>query len=204
MNVCPNCGLYAVEKEIRPAGDRRALAVCPHCRHPHPFAYLPLMIVTGASGAAALDQDHLHFDTDILWGALPASSSDDYAGYHNTWLRVAKNAAQGGRPVVLYSSAHPAQIAACPERRYFPSVHFLALVCDPAELAARLQARPQWRASGLAEFLETMLSYNAWFRQHAAAGAAAAGAALDLLDTTGQPLADTVDTVLAWATRSSA
>lgn len=201
MNACFACGAYAVEKEIRPTGDGRALAVCPHCAHPRPFAYLPLFIVTGASTtgkssvcaqAAARDPARIHFDTDILWGALPASPADDYAGYHNHWLRVAKNAAQGGRPVVLYSSAHPGQIAACPERRYFHSIHVLALVCGPAELAERLRARPRWRDSGSAQFIAAMPAYNAWFRRQAQ------GAALELLDTTGQLLPAVVDAVLAW------
>jgi hypothetical protein len=203
INVCWQCGEYAVEKDIRPVGAGQALAICPRCAYPHPFVYLPLFIITGASAAgkssvcvqaAARDQDHIHLETDILWGALPASSDDDYTGYHNHWLRVAKNITQGGRPVVLYGSGHPQQIEACIERRYFSRVHYLALVCAPEELTARLKARPSWRASSDMQFIAGMLAYNAWFRQQAAQPERP----LDLLDTTQQSLGATLDFVLAW------
>ena len=203
FNVCSHCGAYVVEKEIHPSGAGRALAVCPRCGQAHPFAYLPLFIITGPSAAgkssvclqaAARDHQHVHLETDILWGALPASADDDYAGYHNHWLRIAKNAAQGGRPVVLYNSAHPQQIETCPEGRYFSRVHYLALVCEPETLAARLKARPAWRESGDSQFIDAMLAYNAWFRQQAAQSESP----LELLDTTCQSLPETVDAVLAW------
>jgi hypothetical protein len=203
VNICVRCGKYAVEKEIRPTGVHQAVAICSHCGNEQPFAYLPLFIVTGASGAgksslclraAARDRHHLHLETDMLWGALPAAPDDDYVSYHNHWLRVAKNAGQGGRPVVLYGSGNPGQIQACPERRYFSRVHYLALVCTPDELSARLRARPAWRAAGSAQFMEGMLAYNAWFQDQAAQP----GSRLDLLDTTGQPLERTLEEVLAW------
>ncbi len=203
INVCPSCGQYAVEKEIRPSGPGRALAVCPACGHAHPFAYLPLFVITGASGAgksslclpaAACDRARVHLETDILWGALPASAEDDYAAYHGHWLRLARNIAQAGRPVVLYNSSHPGQLENSPERRYFSHVYFLALVCAPETLAARLRARPAWRASSSAGFIEGMLAYNAWFQ----AQGALPNAPLDLLDTTGQTPAQTLAALLAW------
>ena len=210
FNVCPSCGQYVVEKEIRPSGPGCAQAICPARGYAHPFAHLPLFVITGASGAgkssmclaaAAHDRQHVHLELDILWGALPASPADDYAGYYTPWLRLARNVAQGGRPVVLYGSAHPGQLEPSPERRYFSQVHYLALVCAPETLAARLHARPAWRASGSAEFIDNMLAYNAWFQ----AQALLPGSKIELLDTTGRSPEDTMAGLLAWlAARSTA
>ena len=48
MNVCYQCGLYRADKIIDPAGP---FAICPECGYQHPFLQLPLLIVSGASGA---------------------------------------------------------------------------------------------------------------------------------------------------------
>jgi hypothetical protein len=48
MNVCFQCGMYRADKEIDPAGP---FAVCPECGYKHPFRQLPLLVVSGASGA---------------------------------------------------------------------------------------------------------------------------------------------------------
>jgi hypothetical protein len=203
FNVCPKCGQYCVEKEIRPGEGWRAEAICPGCGYGHPFLRPPLFVITGASGSgkstlclalAARDQTCLHIDTDILWGALPASPDDDYVGYHNAWLRVAKNAAQGGRAVALYSSANPGQLAACVEGRYFSAVYFLALVCDSAALTDRLKARPAWRGTGQMEFITAMLAYNRWFQEHAGT----TQPPMTLLDTTRQSLHETIEAVSSW------
>lgn len=100
---------------------------------------------------------------------------------------MCKNIAQGGRPVVLYGSAVPAQFAVCPERRYVAEIHTLALVCQPDTLAERLRSRPQWRASGGADFIERMLAFNAWFRNQAAEPQSE----LTLFDTTHATLDET-------------
>ncbi|MBN1922962.1 MAG: hypothetical protein JW892_17070 [Anaerolineae bacterium] len=48
FNTCPKCGAYRADKIIDPD---RAIAICPECGHRHPFLRLPLLIVSGASGA---------------------------------------------------------------------------------------------------------------------------------------------------------
>src|SRR6266496_6638262 len=68
--------------------------------------------------------------SDILWGAVPATPANNYSDYRNMWLRVAKNIGQAGRPVVLCGTAIPEQFETCPERRYFSTLHYLAMVCD--------------------------------------------------------------------------
>jgi 2-phosphoglycerate kinase len=83
------------------------------------------------------------------------------------WLRVAKNIGQNGRPVVLCGTAIPEQFETCPERRYFSTLHYLAMVCDEELLEERLKQRPKWRQAGSVEFIEEMFRFNRWLKQHA-------------------------------------
>lgn len=63
------------------------------------------------------------------------------------WLRLAKNIGQAGLPIILCGTSLPDQFEACPERRYFATLHYLALVCDEITLKERLRQRPAWRSS---------------------------------------------------------
>ncbi len=173
FNVCPDCGEYSEEKSIDPNGP---VAICPYCGHRHPFVQLPLFIITGASGSgkttvcqelATHMTQCVFMESDILWRTEFATPDDNYRSYRNLWLRLAKNISQAGRPVVLCGSAIPEQFESCPERRYFTTIHYLALVCAPEVLKQRLQSRPQWRQSSSLTFIKQMLDFNAWFMDHA-------------------------------------
>jgi hypothetical protein len=107
FNVCPQCGEYSVEKTIDPSGP---FAICPFCHYAHPFLQQPLFIITGPSGVGKtticlklipLLKECVVMESDILWGAFPATPENNYRDYRNMWLRVAKNIGQAGRPVVL-------------------------------------------------------------------------------------------------------
>jgi len=174
FNVCPQCGEYAVEKIIDSSGP---YAICPFCHYAHPFLQQPLFIITGASGSGkttvclslvSLLKECVVMESDILWGAFPPTEEQGYQDYRNMWLRVAKNIGQAGRPVVLCGTALPEQVENCAERRYFSTIYYLAMVCDDAILKERLTARPQWRASGSNDFIEQMLQFNDWLKDHAA------------------------------------
>jgi len=65
----------------------------------------------------------------------------------------------------LVGSALPEQFENCPERRYFTHIHYLAVVCDDDTLVQRLRARPAWRGSGTAEFIEDMRGFNAYIKK---------------------------------------
>jgi len=200
FNVCPRCGTYSDAKIIDPAGP---FAICPACGYAHPFVQLPLFVITGASGAGktalclALPPrlpECVVLETDILWGVVPATAEDDYRSYANVWLRVAKNVSQGGRPVVLGGSTVPGRFEACPERRYFTDLHYLALVCDDAVLVERLRARPGWRESGIPTFLDSMRAFNRWFLDHAAT----TDPPMTLLDTSRLSLDETAAQAAGW------
>ena len=187
FNVCPGCGQYSAEKAIDSTGP---FALCPVCGHRQPFRQLPLFVITGASGtgksAVCLElapqmPECVFFEIDILWRAEFDRPENDYRDFRDLSLRVAKNIAQNGRPVALCGSATPGQYEACPERRYFAALHYLALICEPDVLAERLQNRPAWRDSASPKFIERMIDYNQWFIDNAGRF----DPPLTLLDTTG-------------------
>lgn len=200
FNVCPGCGEYSIEKEIDPSGP---YAVCPYCGYKHPFVQSPLFVVTGASGTGKSTvclgmperlPECVCLETDILWRPELASVEDGYAGYTEVWLRVAKNVAQAGRPVVLFGSATPERFAGRAEARYFSAIHVLALVCADDVLEDRLRSRPAWRGAGTPEFLASMRAFNRWFVEHAGA----TEPPMELLDTTHLTEGETQRRVARW------
>lgn len=200
FNVCPQCGEYSDAKRIDPQGP---IAICPSCGYRHRFVQLPLFVLTGASGAgktaiglslARAFQRCVTMESDILWGAVAATAEDDYRNYRNTWLRVAKNIAQAGRPVVLVGTALPDQFESCPERRYFTTIHYLALVCDDETLARRLRTRPAWRGAGTPAFVEEMVGFNRYLK----AQATTSTPPMSLLDTTASTVEESTAATIAW------
>jgi len=197
INVCHRCGSYRADKVIDLDGP---VAVCPACGYRHSFVRLPLLLVSGASGAGktavcnqlvgTLDAVVM-LDADILWQPAFATPENNYRDFFETWLRVAKNIGQSGRPVVLFGAGIgvPANLEPCIERRYFAGLHTLALVCADAVLAARLHARPAWRESAGRGFVDAQLQFNQWFKDQPA---------IDRLDTTHATVAATVAGVVDW------
>jgi len=202
INICPNCGSYRADRAIDPAGP---YAVCPECGFKQPFLRLPLLVVSGASGAGKSSvcnhllgklRDAVILDADILWRPEFNTPGDNYHAFFDAWLRMSKNIAQSGRPVALFGAGMgvPSNLEGLVERRYFSAIHYLALVCSDEELARRLQARPAWRDSGGAAWIESQLAFNRWFRETGAFGQPP----VELLDTTGVPLEQTAAQVEAW------
>lgn len=110
MNVCFQCGMYHADKRIDSTGP---FAICPECGHKHPFKQLPLLIVSGASGTGKSTVCHqlaghvtqaVVLDPDILWRSEVNSPETNSRDFLETWLRVCKNIAQSGRPVVLFGA----------------------------------------------------------------------------------------------------
>lgn len=205
FNTCSACGLYCVEKLIQPAESAGwAVAVCPQCGHGHPFRRLPLLTLGGASGAgkstisaalaARLDQVVL-LDTDILWRPEFDQPETQYRDFFESWLRLAKNISQAGRPVLLVGAGIgvPHNLEPCQERRYLGPIHSLALVCDDSQLAERLRSRPAWRHSGTDTFVASQQAFNRWFQK---------AAAVEQLDTTHNSSAATADQVADWIDRT--
>ena len=187
FNICRQCGQYSAEKEIDPTGP---YAICPECGERHPFRLLPLLLICGPSGggkSAVLRallgkmESAVLLEGDLLWRPEFNQPDNNYRDYYETWLRLAKNINQSGRPAALFNAgAIPPNVEPCIERRYFSETHYLALVCDNDVLQARLRSRPSWRESGDPTFIEAQIGFNQWLKENAAATAPP----IDLLDTT--------------------
>jgi chloramphenicol 3-O-phosphotransferase len=200
LNVCYRCGQYRADKVIDPSGP---YAICPQCGHKHAFLQLSLLIVSGASGAGksavcralmgTMDEVVL-LEGDILWRAEFAE--DNYRGFFETWLRVCKNISQSGRPVAVFNAGMgvPGNVEPCVERRYFSTVHYMALVCDDETLTRRLRQRPEWRGSGEQGYIEEHVRFNRWFKENAHT----ATPKINLLDTTEVCVDETAEQVAAW------
>ena len=201
LNICANCGAYHADKRIEPDGP---YAVCPACGSRERFRRLPLLVVGGASGTGKsvlcreltgrVDEAVL-LDGDILWRPEFATPEDGYHGFFETWLRLAKNIAQSGRPVVLLGAGMvvPSNLEPCVERRYFTQVHYLALVCEPEELERRLRGRPAWRESGDGAWIQEQVRFDRWLRANAQGDPP-----LTLVDTTDLSIQATAERVAAW------
>src|SRR4030095_9697158 len=131
LNICWHCGVYRVDKIIDPQGP---VAICPECGHRHPFLQLPLLLVSGASGAGKSTVCHallatlpevVLLDADILWRPEFHTPADNSQAFFETWLRMCKNMGQAARPVVLFGAGVgvPANLESCVERRYFGTLH---------------------------------------------------------------------------------
>lgn len=206
FNVCHACGLYRADKCIEAVGEPGlADAICPECGHRHRFRRLPLLVLSGASGAGkstvcqqltGVLTQVVMLDTDILWRAEFDQPQTNYRDFLDMWLRLAKNIGQAGRPVMLVGAGVgvPHNLAPCVEHRYFSAARTLALVCDDDVLADRLRQRPAWRTSGGDSYVANHQQFNRWFQTQAPTQTPL----IDLLDTTTLCVADTVARVAAW------
>jgi DNA-directed RNA polymerase subunit RPC12/RpoP len=201
FNICPQCGQYHADKEIDPRGP---YAVCPECGAKQLFRRLPLLFVCGAGGVGKTAvlrrligqlEPVVLLEGDLLWRPEFNRPDDNYRAFFETWLRMAKNINQAGRPTVLFNAgAIPQNVEPCVERRYFSISSYLALVCDDELLAARLRARPSWRGSGGAQFLADQVQFNRWLKENHAS----TQPPIDLLDTGGADEAETAAAVAGW------
>src|ERR1051325_3653167 len=110
INVCFQCGMYRADKNIDPSGP---FAICPECGYRQRFAYLPLLVISGASGTGKSTicqqlvgkmKEAVLLDTDILWRPEFNTPENNYREFFETWLRMCKNIAQSGRVVALFGA----------------------------------------------------------------------------------------------------
>ena len=201
INVCSQCGLYRADKNVDAA---KSIVICPECGHERPFYFSPLYLVGGASGTGKsavvepllrLNPPAVVLEADILWRPEFDKPDEEYRDFFETWLRLAKNMAQNGRPPLLLGAGLVVRekIERCVEARYFSQIHYLALTCRDDLLVSRLQARPAWRGSGTPAFIEEQLAFNRWCCEQQ--GRTPNFSTLDTSDIT---LNDAADRLLAW------
>lgn len=204
LSICDACGAWS--DNVRVAEGPPAL-VCPACGHRRPFTRLPLFALTGpsAAGKSAVGtlltgrlRECVVLEQDLLWLPDQLDPADEHRQFRRLWLRPVTALHQNGRPVLLCGTVVPGQLEACPERPLVGDIHYLALVCDEAELEARLQARPAWRA-WTDDKVARMLAFNRWVKDHAATTTPP----MELLDTTGRSVAESAAAVRAWSSNAS-
>jgi hypothetical protein len=199
LSICDACGAWS--DNVRVAEGPPAL-VCPACGHRRPFTRLPLFALTGpsAAGKSAVGtlltgrlRECVVLEQDLLWLPDQLDPADEHRQFRRLWLRLVAALHQNGRPVLLCGTVVPGQLEACQERPLVGDIHYLALVCDEAELEARLRARPAWRA-WTDDKVARMLAFNRWVKDHAATTTPP----MELLDTTGRSVAESAAAVRAW------
>jgi hypothetical protein len=141
---------------------------CTECNHEETMRFLPLFIVTGASGVGKttvvpelrkLLPECDVFETDIIHCA-------DWDQVKHNWLRIAHSIAQSGRVTVLCGTIMPWDIEKCDHYPFFSHVYFLNLHCDDESRAARLRSRPAWRGC-TEEFIADHRNFAAWLLDNA-------------------------------------
>lgn len=167
FNICPNCGNYHVDKEIVHR-EEGSFAICNSCQFEIPFVNYPLFFLTGPSGvgkstiAYRLLQDFkdvIVIESDIFW---IDELKETGLTRHELMLRVAKNAMQSGKPVLIAGTVLPQHLKESLEKRYFKDLHFIVLTYSPEDTRKRLEARPWWRESGNEAYIQDHLDFNEW------------------------------------------
>ena len=198
INRCFNCGQSNVDKIIKQNGTQ---IICSECGHESPFLQLPLYIVSGAGGTGKSTicyyltgkmNNYVILDTDILWQEEFNIPENNYRKYFETWLKVAKNISQSGRPVVLFGTGFgvPDNIEHCNDRKFFKKIHYLSLYCQENELKRRLEKRQNWSLSQI----ENQLEFNKWFKNYDKE----LEPKIDLIETTDKDLVETIEEVKNW------
>jgi adenylylsulfate kinase-like enzyme/predicted RNA-binding Zn-ribbon protein involved in translation (DUF1610 family) len=199
INICPQCGQCRDDKAIDVQGQR---VICPECGHEHPFRIMPLFIIGGLSGAGkttvmlellSRELPVVLLDGDPLWFLSFGSRMEDYPDFHETWLRIAKNVSQAGRPCALISagSVIPHTVESRVERRYFSVVHYLAFVADDQTLRQRLLQRPDWRGTDGEEFITRQFEFSHWLQT----SQEAADHQITVIDTSSDSVSETADKI---------
>lgn len=202
--ICPACQTPTEGAEVDAVA--RVLR-CDLCGAVTPFELLPpLLFLTGASGAGKTTlyralvgkvREALLIDADLLWGVDPRHDdpATGYRRFRGLVLHLAERLGANGWPVLIEGSCMPEQYETLGERWYFTKTAYLAVVCSDDELRRRLASRPAWRNS--ASRLEAMLAWNRQLREADASGEPT----VEVIDTTGRPIAESASEVHAWIKR---
>lgn len=203
MHICIHCGGWIASPTFEHPDPTTTLLVCPHCQGREPFTQYPLWWVTGSSGAgkSALAPllrrvlpECIIFEGEAIDFWRFEGEPGEYSSLYNQWLKVAREIAMSGRPVVFLAIALPEQLDACTLRPCFATIHYLGLVCNEATQTERLLARPAWRKAAAPEFIAQACGYTNVLKVLGAEDAPA----ITLLDTTTSTPEQTAARIAAW------
>ena len=147
---------------------------------------------TATETLTSLVPECVRLDGDLLWRHEYYGVPEEEAAYYETWLRLAVELAQHGRPLVFCGAVLPIRWENSPLRAYASRIHYLALVCDPDVHERRLRGRGPGSHDDV--YAEPSLRFNEWLRDNAAS----TDPPMELLDTTALEPAETTDAIAAW------
>lgn len=139
-----------------------------------PTRHLPLFIVTGASGISKstvcerlfqVESDYVVLESDILWDDRFNTPETNYKAYRQLWLRLCAAISQAGKPVVLCGCVTPEQFESLPEREFFTTIHYIALVGDQTTIEQRMR---DGRHISDDAWIASSVHFNQWLQDHAA------------------------------------
>lgn len=165
-----------------------------------PTKKLPLFCVTGAScvgkstACAVLHQkekDYIVLESDILWNDIYNTPEDDYKTYRAVWMELCANISQIGLPCVVCGCCTPKQFEYLPQRELFTEIHYLAVVCDDAEMERRMT---QGQHVTDEDWIRSSLHFNAWLKENVAA----TQPNITLVDATGLTPEETAEQIDHW------
>lgn len=203
QHVCAACGAFSTDGPVHPGDPGWATLACAHCGHGARFRWLPLFVLTGASGAGKTTAREflLHtfpevvvLESDVLLAALRNFDEADIQRYWDHWMRLIVQLNQAGRPVLLCGTVQPRHLESSHDRNGLAAIHYLALVCEERELERHLRDRPAWQ--GCEEhFIARQTRFNRWWGSRKDADLAG----VHLLDTTAGGPVQTADAIRSWA-----
>ena len=143
IGVCSKCGNYDWDKEVE--GNQ---ITCPKCGDTWEFVQFPLLILTGCSGVGKTTTlieilkrkvDFVALDGDIFYSFTTLETDEDYKKQIEAIENISKNIMQSGTPVLWTLTGNLDKLNWVYNRRFFPSVQCLALVCDDDLLEKRMR-----------------------------------------------------------------
>lgn len=147
--VCTRC---AHRTPLVAVAEQRLLR-CPGCDEVRAYSPLPMVLVTGASGAGKTTmaqhlrlqfgnaRDYAVMDTDLFLHMAQFG----WSAWCNNWLLLAHGLAENGCVLILCGAIDPRDLEDLPARPLVGDIHSLLLTCPAEVTALRLSERPPWR-----------------------------------------------------------
>lgn len=164
IGICPKCGNYEWNKEI---SENKKQIICQACNHRWHFKSLPLFILTGCSGVGKTTtaQELLQRETDyiVMDADMFGFMGEDYQARAEQLLSFSKNIMQSGKPLMWTMAGALEMLDRTYNRRFYPDIHYLALVCDQDSLQKRMR---EGRKIENEVWIQASVNHNEYLKNH--------------------------------------
>lgn len=194
VEICMKCGNYDWDKTVE--GNQ---ITCPKCGHTWTFRKLPLFVLTGCSGVGKTTTAHalmqkqdkvVVLDADYF-NFMPHKTQEDYERRIEMMEELSKDIMQSGKPVLWAMAGNLDKLNGVYQRKFFPEIHCLALVCSESSLRKRMQ-----EGRGITDpgWIQSSVDYNRYFQTHTEIG----DLHFDVCDIEGKNTDEAADMVQDW------